>query len=578
MERIPEDRANSFRNGSPERVQPAVAAAAAAAGHRRHRSRGGGGGHSRSESLVESLADIVDVLQTIDEVHVDRSALASSRTVDDDDTGNANAHVSPTPDDDGNNGRLGRHRGRSRGDGHSRTASMSEGLLEEALDVRDALVEELDDADGVEKQFFFLEMNLARHMSLLPEDVVRVAEATAPPKVQLEGGTRKDASGAEAWITDPEKHSLIGDERAAKTHATAAGIPLNAYFLLVSAIFSLSSVGPLLNVQTGVNPVLKVYWRMSATAMVLFPLAAGSVYKEGGIRSATKTLHGPQVVTLFFTAACYATMCVAFVLALQYTAVGNAVILSNSQAVLLLIGKIFVGQRILALEASGALLAFAGAVMCSFDSADGEETSPLEDDMITSFTNSTNTASTIAGGSNHMTLLGDALALLSALAGVFYLTFAKAVRPNLNLYLFMFLVMFCGSSLILLCMLVYAFSSHHSVYYSSDFRITIDCNIVTGIWGWINWRIDRLPLEFTMVVLCNIFGAMGYVRAMQYFDNLIIAVATLLEPVIATLAAVILGVGLLPGSIGWVGNVMVALGTFAVVYPSASSGKGAGSH
>ena len=71
---------------------------------------------------------------------------------------------------------------------------------------------------------------------------------------------------------------------------------------------------------------------------------------------------------------------------------------------------------------------------------------------------------------------------------------------------------------------------------------------------------------------------MGYVRAMQYFDNLIIAVATLLEPVIATLTAVFLGVGLLPGTLGWFGNAMVALGTFAVVYPSASSGKGGGGH
>ena len=54
--------------------------------------------------------------------------------------------------------------------------------------------------------------------------------------------------------------------------------------------------------------------------------------------------------------------------------------------------------------------------------------------------------------------------------------------------------------------------------------------------------------------------------------------ATLLEPVIATLTAVFLGVGLLPGTLGWVGNIMVAFGTFAVVYPSAASGKDGGVH
>lgn len=55
---------------------------------------------------------------------------------------------------------------------------------------------------------------------------------------------------------------------------------------------------------------------------------------------------------------------------------------------------------------------------------------------------------------------------------------------------------------------------------------------------------------------------------MQYFDNIIIAVATLLEPMIATLIAVVIGVGDLPGPLGWGGNVLVVLGTLGVVYPS----------
>ena len=55
---------------------------------------------------------------------------------------------------------------------------------------------------------------------------------------------------------------------------------------------------------------------------------------------------------------------------------------------------------------------------------------------------------------------------------------------------------------------------------------------------------------------------------MQYFDNIIIAVATLLEPMIATLIAVALHVGCLPGLLGWMGNFLVVLGTLGVVYPS----------
>lgn len=53
---------------------------------------------------------------------------------------------------------------------------------------------------------------------------------------------------------------------------------------------------------------------------------------------------------------------------------------------------------------------------------------------------------------------------------------------------------------------------------------------------------------------------------MHYFDNLVISVAALLEPVVAELLAFMFGVGFLPGWKGWLGNALVAGGTFAVVY------------
>ena len=70
-----------------------------------------------------------------------------------------------------------------------------------------------------------------------------------------------------------------------------------------------------------------------------------------------------------------------------------------------------------------------------------------------------------------------------------------------------------------------------------------------------------------MVIVCNLIGAMGYLRSMQYFDNLAISVATLMEPVVASCMAVVVGVGSLPGAIGWIGNLMVAAGTVAVISP-----------
>jgi hypothetical protein len=54
---------------------------------------------------------------------------------------------------------------------------------------------------------------------------------------------------------------------------------------------------------------------------------------------------------------------------------------------------------------------------------------------------------------------------------------------------------------------------------------------------------------------------------MEFFDNGVIAVATLMEPMLASFIAYIFNIGLLPGPRGWLGNVVIACGTLGVVYP-----------
>lgn len=95
---------------------------------------------------------------------------------------------------------------------------------------------------------------------------------------------------------------------------------------------------------------------------------------------------------------------VSFVVALEYTSVGNAVIGANSQAVLLLAGKLFVGSRIQFLEGVGALVAFGGAILCCMDGS-ASTTRPVEE----------------GEASPLWSVWGDLLALLAGLGGCFYL-------------------------------------------------------------------------------------------------------------------------------------------------------------
>lgn len=409
--------------------------------------------------------------------------------------------------------------------------ALVEGVTEvffvgEAAEVADAFAEEFRDANQGEN--CLLEMGLVRGLSIMPGDIKDAAEALDTCATSVADGVTVDTVDEDCELQPLNPHPTDGDDDA------STGIPFRAYLLLITAVVALSSIGPLLNLQEGVDPVMKIYWRMSGTALFLFPLALRSLYQEGAPQLSIR-----QKFNFLVSVASYAVTCTAFVIALKYTTVGNATILANSQSLLLLVAKFVVGTPILFAEGGGAIVAFSGAALCSRDSV---------------------TAS--ISGSN-MTLHGDLLALVSAVAGVWYLVFAKTIRPHISLHIFMFLIMAIGSTLVLFSIMVLGIE--HSFDRDSEH----------GIFGWMNLSSDRLPLEIIMVTVCNILGAMGYIRALHYFDNLVITVAALMEPIVAELTAAALGVGSLPGVLGWVGNVMVLVGTIGVVLPSLDTKSGA---
>jgi len=419
---------------------------------------------------------------------------------------------------------------------------VQEAIVYEFQELADAFIEELHEADDEEDKYFFLEMGLMRNMSMLPGDMVDAA-AMVPsagsscnilpsvPALRQRLPTLPEYGDDQIVLLNQKQESVNLDELEAELEAelvkVQANTPLSAYLLLFSAVVSLSAIGPLLDLQQGVGPTMKVYWRQTATALLMLAPAAWSVHKDG-----IPVMSYTQWIMMMLTAGSYSGMCFFFVWALEYTAVGNALIFSNSQALLLLVGKLFVGQRVTCIEGAGAFIAFSGAILCSRDSSQGSPTN-----------------------SGDTTLWGDLFAILSALSGVTYLVFAKTLRSSMNLYVFMFMMMALGS---LETLVIVAIVGE---------PLSFDRNRGTGAFGWLNVdEPDRFPLELVMVLVCNLFGTTGYVRAMHYFDNLVISVAALCEPVVAEFLAFGLGVGFLPGWKGWMGNALVACGTYAVVY------------
>lgn len=396
---------------------------------------------------------------------------------------------------------------------------IREDFRQTSKQLQERFVKDLKEMDKGQVGFF--DMGMTRSLSVLPEDISDLAlESTAVVSKSFEENNDED-----------EHFKVIIDNESPKIWFR--------YAALFLAVFAISSKSTGFHMLDNVQAPLKQYWKMQASSVGLSPLAIHYFTKNNGIPK----LSFSQWLTFMAAIVCYSVQNVLFVKALEYTTVGNACIYANSQALLLIVGKACVGDQIHWMEGIGVLIAFSGAILCT---EDAEKQSMLD------FENPTSGK------------IGDGLALLSAVAGVLYLTFAKAVRSGISVTVFVFSVMFFGQWLILFYMQL------------SSYNLEYNLNMYDGVFGWLN--VNRLPVMIYMVLVVNFVGTMGFVRAMEYFDNIVIAVATLMEPLLASLIAFACNAGLLPGSLGWLGNLLVVLGTLAVVYPSVGKESGNGFH
>ena len=364
-------------------------------------------------------------------------------------------------------------------------------------------------------------MTLTKNLSILPS------------RPEIEQTVEEVADGLRALKRSVSSADTIPDHISADD-TEKENVPMSAYLTLGSAVCSLSSIGPFLAKQKNVDACLKIVWRFQGTAILLAPLAFRSLYVDGAPQ-----LTGTQWGTFFLSSASYAVLCVGFAMSINYTTVANATILTNSQSVLLVASKMFVGQKVVFLEGFGVLVAFLGGILCAKESA-GLEGAPA---------------------TGWLSVWGDALGIISSIGGIGYIILGKSLRSTMPVLIFMVLNMTVASFMILLYMWV------------EGHDISWDRQINHGLFGWMNFEGDRLPLELATVIVCNLMGTMGYVRAFKYFSSVIIAVAALMEPVVAAFTAVGLGVGVFPGVEGWIGNLLVAAGTLAVLYPTTQSGK-----
>uniref|UniRef100_A0A7S1FTT4 EamA domain-containing protein n=1 Tax=Corethron hystrix TaxID=216773 RepID=A0A7S1FTT4_9STRA len=348
--------------------------------------------------------------------------------------------------------------------------------------------------------------SLVRQLSTLPSDITHVSiQATTLP-----------ASHSSA--TNELQLDLIMERK----------VPLVGYIILVAGLISLASVGSALELQGGgVSSTMKTFWRFCATSVILAPLAAISFRSEDFSKlSINKLLLFP------LASGAYAYMCTTFVVALEMTTVANAFVLSNMTPIVIIGGKAILGQNVLFLEGSGALVGFLGVVFCAKDS-------PNE--------------SLLDSESSSGIMLGNVIAFSSSFGMAIYLIAAKDLQNSVNHFVFMYIVMTISAFILLAYMAIsgeyFSFTAHPN----------------HGLFGWLNLSIDRLPLELYMAVVCNLIGTTGYIAAMEYFEPVVISTVMLMEPVVAVFIGAAIGTDSLPDLHMWIGDMIVSIGAYLVI-------------
>ncbi|OQR91511.1 Drug/Metabolite Transporter (DMT) Superfamily [Achlya hypogyna] len=301
-------------------------------------------------------------------------------------------------------------------------------------------------------------------------------------------------------------------------------VPLVGYALLIAALLTISSLGAALDLQEGVDPFVKLFWRTAASIVGFLPFAAYSVAAYGWPRWTKQLLS-----TFLFSCVAYALFLMTFLWSLNHTSIGHAYIFNNCHSLLIVLGKLVLGHPVLAFEAVGSGLGIVGGVITTLDHSAAPSSAVVPPSW-----------------------QGDVVALVGAVGGVFYLLTAKKLRAEIDVFLFMTLL-FCVTLVL-----------HFPVFYLLDIRTELwSMDADMGLFGWLTP--SRLGIELYLVFVCTIIGTMGYISVMKYFDPIVVSVVMLLEPVLATAMGVVVGVDSIPGVLTWIGGMLVIAGTCLVV-------------
>lgn len=277
-----------------------------------------------------------------------------------------------------------------------------------------------------------------------------------------------------------------------------------------------------------VKPVLAGAWRLQCSTLFLIPSfiwqiksATKEDWKKWLKWKNLKYMAGVWLGMYLFSAT--------FFVALAFTSLAHAYLFNNLQSIIIVVGKLVLRQPVMKPEIFGAVLAIFG-VSLSLVEVDG------------------------GNGESHSTtdiVIGDIIALVGSFGAVIYLLWAKKLRRQIPLFIYILPINILNATSTLILSVIMestrasestSLSSHAFGWFSSEYILgTLYLGIVTGV-----------------------FGMVCYAALLNLLSPLVISVVMLLEPALGTVLGIAVGVSHVPDTWTIVGGVLTLIGTLVV--------------
>ncbi|KNC86356.1 hypothetical protein SARC_01489 [Sphaeroforma arctica JP610] len=277
------------------------------------------------------------------------------------------------------------------------------------------------------------------------------------------------------------------------------------YFITIFAMLSISCLG-LVTKQvssTGVSEPMIGLWRSTSITLCILPLSLWQLFSTP-IDDLRHILTRPVLMKMLYCSIGYTIWVIGFFVALAYTSVTHAYLLNTSVCVWLVALKQFQTPEIVVpMERAGALIALGGVLFSIVGGMPGQDRDKI-----------------------FRSLLGDAVAFLSAGGAVWYLRYGNELRASMPLFLYMLPVQ--GITAMVLAM-----------YVMMTEPFSIGRDIHDGLFGWMTdtWVLEGLFLG----IVTGLLGVVTYIAALRMVPAVIVSAVMLLEPPTASAMAVIAG-------------------------------------